>query len=164
MKWIFYLDPVDATTGALRVIPATHLQRNPEQQQRLAALVSSLDPAEVPGTALATEPGDAIAFNIRTWHGSVGGSNNRRSLNIDVFRNPRNPSEVYALNQLGKGHAMATLDYGTARPFNYSRAYLANAGGSAARARWVARLREIGYFEAERVAEGGPVGGSDSRL
>lgn len=101
-----------------------------------------------------TEPGDCIAFHIRTWHCSVGGSENRRSLNLDIFRTPRNAAEEQALCSLGKGHASSNRGFDCVLPFNYSQAWLR--GGGDIRQIWVEKFREIGYLDGSWVAEGGP--------
>src|SRR5262249_35101895 len=81
VKFAAYLDPLNAGTGALRLVPGSH---HPEQGARLAAYARRQPPAQsdadaaacrasVPGHVAATTPGDVIAFDLHTWHASFGG-------------------------------------------------------------------------------------------
>lgn len=69
VKFVAYLDPLDAGTGALRVLPASH--RLPGALDKVHAL--DLDVPDVPGVALPTEPGDVIAFDPWLFHATAGG-------------------------------------------------------------------------------------------
>ena len=77
-----YLDPLDAHTGALRVVPGSHLAgwipRGPDP-----------DPDAV---ALPTRPGDLILLDEHTRHGSEGGSS-RRQWRADYVALPETPAE-----------------------------------------------------------------------
>src|SRR5688572_16619873 len=59
LSFVAYLEPLDATSGALRVIPRSHRQER-----------EGWAPDAV---ALATRPGDVIVFDEHLTHGSVGG-------------------------------------------------------------------------------------------
>ena len=87
VKYHFHLDTVTAETGALRFIPGSHLLRGPKRQMFGEAIEKT--PAEdVPCQAVPTQPGDVIAFDIRTWHATMGGSPGRRTCNVEYFGNP----------------------------------------------------------------------------
>lgn len=60
---VAYLEPLDDSSGALRVLPGSHVR--PDQPLP--------DPGALVGTALATTPGDVIVFDERLIHGSRGG-------------------------------------------------------------------------------------------
>ena len=152
VKFIFYFDAVTATSGALRVIPGSHLLRG-AQEERFAEVVGAMPPLEVPCQAVETEPGDAIVFDIRTWHASFGGSRNRRSCNLDYFANPRSPKEEEALVAVGRGHGMTVAKFNLERRFNYSRNWLDNPHRSPVRQRWIDRLDSIGYLDQPFVGE-----------
>lgn len=69
VKFAAYLEPLDADSGALRVLPGSH-RIAPGQLAHLR----SLDPAAPePGRVLATRPGDLIAFDPLLWHATWGG-------------------------------------------------------------------------------------------
>ena len=77
VKYLAYLEPRTADTGALRVLPGSHTG---ELTSRLGAYWSQdpgrsgFDPWPVPGVVLETEPGDVIAIDAHLFHSSAGGS------------------------------------------------------------------------------------------
>ena len=88
LKIAFYLDPVDAASGCLRVFPGSYhagdryadgLHRvvplTPPQPQRR---VLGMDGSDLPGYAIASTPGDMLLFNHKTKHSSWGGGTERR--------------------------------------------------------------------------------------
>jgi hypothetical protein len=87
-KLALYLDPVDAASGALRVIPGSHRYGDSFAMDLHTALK---DPAaalgltgdQVPAIPLASQPGDVVVFNQATKHSSWGGSNRRRMFTIN---------------------------------------------------------------------------------
>jgi hypothetical protein len=78
LGFLAYLEPVGATTGALRVVPGSH---------RLDA-GGALPPAR----ALATTPGDLVVFDEHLIHGSTGGAD-RRQWRADFIADPTTPDE-----------------------------------------------------------------------
>lgn len=91
-----YLDPLDAETGALRVVPGSH--RRP-----------STAPPDVAscGEVLSTRPGDLIILDERTRHSSAGGKI-RRQWRADYVAIPENPEEETCL----EAYAAATFSPG----------------------------------------------------
>ena len=88
VKFAFYLDPVSADTGALRVIPGSHNRAYHEQvRDSLPAL--NLAVADVPAYVCASDPGDVVAFDMRCWHASHGGATGRRMATCVYYNNPR---------------------------------------------------------------------------
>ncbi|HIB86266.1 TPA: hypothetical protein EYO57_03495 [Candidatus Poribacteria bacterium] len=152
VKYIFYLDPVTAKTGALRVIPGSHLLQ--ETERRIFAKgIQNTPLQEVPCQTINTNPGDVIAFDVRTWHASYGGSQNRRACNLDYFQNPKASDDIELLLQLGRSHAGSINHFDTKRKFNYSKNWLKNPHQSQIRQRWIDRFHEIGYLDQPGVAE-----------
>jgi hypothetical protein len=89
IKMAFYLDPVGANSGCLRVIPgschtedrfAQLLQGEIRQSQELWGI----DGRAVPAVALETQPGDLILFDHNTKHASFGGNARRRMFTINL--------------------------------------------------------------------------------
>lgn len=83
IKVAFYLDPLTADTGCLRVIPgshrfgdryADHLHESLRHSERLW----NTAPSQVPCIALETKPGDILVFNHCIKHASFGGGKRRR--------------------------------------------------------------------------------------
>ncbi len=92
LKIAFYLDPLTPTTGALRVIPGSHIRGD-----RYAELLEQLTPwmnkgdrlaglpgPEVPCVALTQEPGDLVMFDHRTKHAAFGGNQRRRMFTMNL--------------------------------------------------------------------------------
>jgi ectoine hydroxylase-related dioxygenase (phytanoyl-CoA dioxygenase family) len=95
---LVYLDPVNADTGALRVVPGSHRFNDAFANDVHRGITDSnestlVDPAEawgiagpeVPAIALPSEPGDAILLNRMTAHASFGGGARRRLINAIFF-------------------------------------------------------------------------------
>lgn len=68
-----YLEPLDAESGALRVLPGSHREGSA---------------AALPVHVITTEPGDVILFDERLHHASTGGGT-RRQWRIDYLLDPR---------------------------------------------------------------------------
>jgi len=94
---LLYLDPLDAHTGALRVVPESHL---PEWTGRSADL-------DARAVVLATRPADVILLNERTQHASEGGST-RRQWRADYVALPETPAEL----ELLRAYVAATFSPG----------------------------------------------------
>ncbi len=107
-KIALYLDPLTRASGALRVIPGSHLPDHPIRR-RLAAqgsaplagrsaarpmlgVQSILDECGIAGSdlpgveALETTPGDAVMFNHDLFHASFGGGGRRRMFTLNLTR------------------------------------------------------------------------------
>lgn len=87
-KLAFYLDPVTATSGALRVIPGSHRYGDRFAEDMQATLRNSqemlgLAGDQVPAISLNSVPGDVVVFNQNTKHSAWGGSNRRRMFTIN---------------------------------------------------------------------------------
>lgn len=85
-----YLDPVDAHTGALRVIAGSHHREFHEliASAMRTGLYSNLTP-DLPGTTiLESTPGDALVFNHSLWHSAWGGRDGRRMFSLNFGANP----------------------------------------------------------------------------
>src|SRR6516162_9356268 len=100
VKFAVYFDELTADNGALRLVPGSH---HPEQHARLAAYRDRQLPvrtaaeaaayqASIPGYVAATSPGDVIAFDLHTWHASVGGRD-RLAWNAVYLRCPETDDE-----------------------------------------------------------------------
>jgi hypothetical protein len=91
LKVIFYLDPLTAASGCLRVIPGSHRLGTPfadELQQKIgnSKEVWDLEGHEIPAIALETKPGDVIIFNHKTKHASYKGGPMRRMFTMNCCR------------------------------------------------------------------------------
>lgn len=87
-KMALYLDPVTATSGALRVVPGSQHYGDEFAEALQATLRMAPDKLGVPGSqvpaiALESNPGDVVVFNQNTKHSAWGGSNRRRMFTIN---------------------------------------------------------------------------------
>lgn len=87
-KLALYLDPVTATSGALRVIPGSQHYGDNFAEALQATLRGApeklgLPGSQVPAIALESNPGDVVIFNQNTKHSAWGGGNRRRMFTIN---------------------------------------------------------------------------------
>jgi hypothetical protein len=96
IKMAFYLDPVRAASGALRVVPGSHQintqwkGRHPGQAEELWGI----HPREVPAQVLDSDPGDLLIFNHNIMHASFGGGGFRRMFTLNMSRHAEIPEEI----------------------------------------------------------------------
>jgi len=87
-KMALYLDPVTATSGALRVIPGSQRYGDVFAEALQATLRTSQEKlgihgSQAPAISLDSNPGDVVVFNQNTKHSAWGGSNRRRMFTIN---------------------------------------------------------------------------------
>jgi hypothetical protein len=151
IKWAFYLQPVGADTGALRVIPSSY--RYPDDPE-YTRLVSTFKIGEVPCQALVSEPGDVVGFDVRTYHASLGGRADRRMCTVVYYSEPKTDAEKQALLVQAKNNSKISYQqFGCKRQYLYSARWMANPGRNPDRQLWIDRLTEIGYFDAPGLVE-----------
>lgn len=92
IKIAFYLDDLTRETGALRVIPGSHILDD-VYASRVTQLVGTggADGSLLPATAVETKPGDVVVFNHNCKHASFGGGGKRRMFTMNLCQ--RYPQE-----------------------------------------------------------------------
>ena len=99
---VFFLQPVRADTGCLRVLPGTHfpplrhrIERWYERHgDRVVSEATESDTIAWPAAiALESDPGDAVIFNVKVYHSAVGDSADRRAIYINYVQKPRTPEQ-----------------------------------------------------------------------
>ena len=141
IKFAYYLDAVDADTGALRVIPGSH--RDPlhaDIQHRIKDL--DLPIRDLPCHVCQSEPGDLVAFDVRLWHASCGGTTGRRMCTLVYYKNPLTPEEGPGMRWRAGNCVQATAP----RPF-VNPHWASNPESSARRAAWLEKLRYWGFMD-----------------
>jgi hypothetical protein len=138
-----YLDPLDAESGALCVLPGSH--RPDFGEATLTYLTSpgaSATVSRLPGYAIASEPGDVIAFDEHLFHGSAGGKS-RRQWRVDYVRNPVGSSQEDSVRSYFANIFPPDWDggYDVDQYPSYGPDWLASGRPA------VARLRELGVYE-----------------
>lgn len=151
IKYAFYLQPVKAETGALRVVPGSHAFPDNAEFNKL---MHNFSIGEVPAQVLESEPGDVVAFDVRCWHGSLGGSADRRMCTVVYYTNPTTEQEEKAVREIAALSTKVSFKtFGCRREYLYSKKWVSNPNRSPARQQWIDRLRSIGYFDVPGVVE-----------
>ena len=172
VKFGFYLQPLRADSGALRVIPGSHLDplhsdlREVRAKQKLGGshpVNQALGGVEnVPSYPCESDPGDVVAFDVRLWHASWGGFEDRKMCQAVFYNYPKSAEEVEATRwQLLMN---ADQDYSAAPwddPELFSGDWHSNPDGNPKRAHWLNQMREIREAKTGLRAE---MTGMDSEL
>jgi hypothetical protein len=105
LKLLFYLDPLDATNGAIRVLPGTsHYEdayptalRPSLYDRDRAATIYGVGPTDIPGYTIENEPGDMVVISFRTIHATFNSGEGRRLFTVNYReRSPLAPPNPYA--------------------------------------------------------------------
>ena len=88
VKFATYFDRLDATNGALRFVPCSH---HADARPSLRAYQRA-GHDHYPGAVVESQPGDVIAFDLHTFHASVGGTN-RLAWAIEYLAEPTSDDE-----------------------------------------------------------------------
>ena len=153
-KFTFYLSPVDAESGALRVIPGSHRPEFSDMISKVRLKDNDPGPPEDPGLAVNevpfcscdSQPGDAVIFNYLTWHSSWHGSKDRRMVSLQYYKNPKTPEEIEAMRNTVK-HIQEHRKDKLTIDRDYPDFWVSNPENNPLRARWIEWLREWGYIE-----------------
>jgi len=99
IKIAFYLDPLTRDTGALRVIPGSHISGDRYTDTMQEYLNNSgIAGKDVPALALETNPGDVVVFNHNLKHASFGGNKRRRMFVMNMQAYPHTPGAHAEVN------------------------------------------------------------------
>jgi hypothetical protein len=157
VKFVAYLEPLTAATGALRLLPGSHLpefsaslvgwrQRNrADDAEQLCRHVDGL-----PLYIAETRPGDVIAFDWHTWHTSIRGRD-RRQWTISYVKDPATAEETERFKDIVIDSGLALLDdeprYDRAAYPFYDEHWLAPEAAQTERLALSNRMRELGMFQ-----------------
>lgn len=136
LKMLFYLEPVDADSGCLRVLPGSHhwgdkyakmLERDtyePEKNYDLSAV-------DIPGFSIPTQPGDVILFDFRLKHAACNASEPRRMFTVcasERFKDEHLPDLTKSVSALldisGKVYQDAIIDSADKKRMKHLEQYL----------------------------------------
>lgn len=113
LKIAFYLDPLDGSNGALRVIPGSHHLDSPFRrlldQHRDPHTAFGLHGSEVPAQVLAVTPGDLVVFHHNTYHSSWNGGTRRRMFTMNLCQRIP-PERIPELRDYIASHARFFLE------------------------------------------------------
>lgn len=145
VKFAFYLQSVGPESGALRVIPGSH--RDPlhsDLRENMKTL--NLAIPDVPGYVCTSEPGDVVAFDLRLWHASYGGSNDRWMSTCVYYNNPKTPEQEESTRNIGQWNKKVGAQFGRPNDPWLNADWIANTAGSPLRQRWIDRMREMDFI------------------
>lgn len=106
IKIVFYLEPVDHNSGALRVIPGSHKLQDQYSKalgsgtfmndvRSSAGLQWGMEGHEVPAYSITSEPGDMLIFSHTLLHSSWGGGKRRSMFGISLCERFRDEDRHY---------------------------------------------------------------------
>ena len=159
-KFHLYLQPLDTNSGALRVIPGSHLSPFNEELHRIGLMGSNEGPEsddsylsrsglglnEIPAYACKSEPGDVVIFQGKLWHATWGGSKDRRAVGCSFHKNPETTEEEKATQKMLEANRRIRKRNSPDDP-QYPPTWIANPERSPIRQRWIDWLREKGAFD-----------------
>jgi len=141
LKVAIYLDPLTRETGALRVIPGSHLLPDSYAQGARSAASSEqlygIPQSQIPCVALDSQPGDVVIFNHNTMHGAFGGGNRRRMFTMNLGRRAESPQQIEDLESYiayhvptwaGRVHGPAMLRTATPNRMRHLEQVIAHEG------------------------------------
>ncbi len=156
-RFAFYLDHLDESSGALRIIPGSHYSPLHEilhaaHQRRggpghttegVAAEFGCEREEDVPCHVCVSQPGDLTIFDQGCFHSAFGGGAGRRMCAAVFYLVPRDASEEEML----RSRAVVNNNALSGHPGGpgYHSSWVQNEGGSVRRARWIGALREYGF-------------------
>jgi hypothetical protein len=151
-----YLESLDESTGALRVLPGSH---RPQFGDSVAALLdghlpSTPGPASgpsvptLPGYAVSTDPGDVIVFDEHLFHASAGGGE-RRQWRVDFVEDPVDAEGEMHVRRYLTGLYSPDWDGG----YDVDRYPTYGVHWRATGRPWVDRLGQLGAYDAARDEE-----------
>lgn len=104
VKLSFYLDPLRADTGAIRVMPGTNFMGSPYSKAVRSRINDpakiqehfGVDPRDLPSLPIETDPGDLVIWDFRTVHASYYGDVRRRLFSINFREKVDEPAPAPA--------------------------------------------------------------------
>ena len=97
IKIAFYLDPLTRDTGALRVIPGSHIPGDQFSESLQKEIKNLCHGRDIPSVAFETKPGDLAIFNHNLQHASYGGGKNRRMFTMNLCAYAHSPEQIKEL-------------------------------------------------------------------
>lgn len=145
VKFAFYLEPVGPDSGALRVIPGSHKQPLHDDLKRTIPELGS-PIRDIPAHVCTAEPGDVVAFDLRLWHSSHGGSDDRRMCTCVYYNNPKTEEEKEATLRQATNQRKTIASFHANGIKVFTSHWVSNPNGSPRRQRWIERLRELEFI------------------
>ena len=142
VKFTIYLDPQDASNGALRVIPGSHREPLHSAMQRDQMAAYGIPGDQIPAYAFVSNPGDVLAFNVGCWHAAFGGGSPRRMATFVYYEDPQTPEAIEAVKQVMRGNQTMFTKLGRPMYPAYWRSV-----SDPRHQRWIRRMAELDSLE-----------------
>ncbi len=143
IKFTIYLEPLTAADGALRLIPGSHREPLRTELAKDPQAKFGVRPEDVPCYSFESQPGDVLAFDMRCWHASFGGSDHRRMGVVVYFEDPQTPeTEAITKEKIENAKKLAASFGQTVWFTPYWRSI-----NNLRHQRWVRRLGELGVLD-----------------
>ena len=125
-KTAFYLDPLTADSGALRVIPGSHRPDHFICREKInindSMNLFGIPPTEFPSSiVITTDPGDVVIFNHDLYHASFGGGQRRRMFTMNCTIKPKTAEEEELVARYFRAHTPGSNNYVTGAGMYYPR-------------------------------------------
>ena len=154
LKFGIYLQSLDATNGALRMIPGSHREPLHSDFRRIPLKEAFLQPGtpeeqhglsvdQVPAHIAAVECGDVVIFDNYTWHGSYGGGEDRRLITMGYFAAPKTTEQEHAVREQVKAEAKIREIFPLLRRDQF---WMNNPDNNQERGKWIATLGKYGFL------------------
>ena len=154
LKFGIYLQSLDGSNGALRLIPGSHREPMHSEFKRVPLKEGfahsdvllqddGLTVDQVPSHIAAVECGDVLIFDNYAWHGSYGGGEDRRLITMGYFAAPKTPEQEQAVREQVTAESKIRDVFPLLQrdPF-----WLNNPDNNPERAKWIATLRKYGFI------------------
>eukprot|EP01052_Picozoa_sp_SAG31_P031414 SAG31_NODE_3326_length_4408_cov_3.213739_2_plen_215_part_00 len=159
VKFCIYPDTLDASTGALRVIPGSHreplqseLRRLLSNQKKLEMTALGVSQDSVPCYIFESQPGDVIVFSAPLFHASFGGEAGRRQGVMVYYEDPQDdPIVTTAIQKQMAGNHNVFRDKGVPM---YPRYWRDLEKTSSLHATWMKRMDHFDCLETKDLQMG----------
>lgn len=142
VKFATYFDALGAANGALRFVPCSQH----EDARRRVHAYRRIRYDDMPGVVAETRPGDVVAFDLHTFHGSFGGRD-RLAWAIEYLEDPGDDdAKEKTLRWMTDDFEQGFRGFDRHR-YPTWRDWLANPSGQPRRAAVIERLREAGVLD-----------------
>jgi len=142
VKFATYFEPLTARNGALSFVPCS---QHPGALSALCAYQRGRH-TDYPGVAVETQPGDVVAFDLHTFHASVGGSD-RLAWAIEYLAEPTSVEErEKTLRWLADAFEQGFRGFDRDR-YPTWRDWLADPRRQSRRRQMIERMRAAGVFD-----------------
>jgi len=142
VKFATYFDALDSACGALRFIPCSHHEGSLAEVRSYLRTIGD----DVPGVVATSRPGDVIAFDLHTFHASMGGRD-RLAWAIEYVAMAHDAGEAEkTLQWMADGFEQAFRGFDRAR-YPVWRDWLTNPNSNPRRAAAIDRLRRAGVLD-----------------